>query len=172
MWKQSLSNPHRANSFAVWGNSSMNMWLISWLEYFFYCICKRIRSTDVFRKAVSILSQSWCLSDRSTSLRTPNTVVQWDCFPNLYRDFSGSRTIWLTQGNSYIKKTFDLSVTGDHSQTFPVWEPPNSPSLCKETWVLTLGKSSCCRGPPLEWPAPDDSVFSILPIKEWEEILF
>lgn len=83
-WKQSLNNPHRANSFAVWGSSSMNMWLISWLVDFLYWILKAFIVQTCLEKGSAF---RWCLCDRSTSLRALNTIVQWDRFPHLLQGF-------------------------------------------------------------------------------------
>lgn len=141
---QSLSNPHRSNSFPVWSSSSMNMWLISWLEYFPCCACNDIYSKEpfVFWKGVSILSQSWCLSDRSTSLRT-----QHHCAVGPFSWPSTGIFLGLEQFGWLKEIPTSKEIFWSLNCGIPVWESPNSPLLYQETWVLTLWKGSCCRGP-------------------------
>lgn len=83
--------------------------------YFLHCTFKKPKEIhsveiDVFTKGVSILLHSLYPSDTSASLRVGNIFVQSDRYPDHSRDSSASRTIWLVQGNFYIKATFDFSA--------------------------------------------------------------
>lgn len=94
-------------------------------------------------------------------------------FLTLYRDFSGPRRIWLTQGNSYTKKSFYLSAMGSLSGNllvlFHCVKKPEF-SHCEKVVVAEVPSgviSSRWQGILYIY-----LLLFFIPIKEWEEIHF